>query len=199
MAGERLRVTSGAKAGETIALDGELILGRAEKGAGSLGGDQELSRRHARLSRAPDGSLVIEDLGSTNGTVVNGSRISGPTALKPGDAIEVGDTKLETLPDPDATRIASRAQETTIAKPPPPPPPAEPATPPPPRPAEPAPPQPAPVRPRRAAPTEPVTPSAQPPFRPPGRDRASTIEGEAATAGRGSSPCWPWWGSSRPP
>jgi 6-phosphogluconolactonase (cycloisomerase 2 family) len=154
MAGERLRVTSGARTGETISLDGELILGRAEKGPGSLGGDQELSRRHARISRGPDGQLVIEDLGSTNGTRVNGRRISAPTPLKPGDAIEVGETRLETLPDPTTTRIAPRAQETTIATPPPPEPAAAPS------------PQPAP-------PTEPVTPPAQPPFTPPGRERGA--------------------------
>jgi FHA domain/Lactonase, 7-bladed beta-propeller len=167
MAGERLRVTSGAKEGETIAFDGELVLGRAQKGSGSLGGDQELSRRHARISRAPDGGLVIEDLGSTNGTLVNGRRISGPTPLKAGDAIEVGETKLETLPDPAATRITPRGQETTIAERHPPPP--EPATPQPVRAPQPAPTQSAP--PRRPPPAEPAAPAAQPPFRPPGRER----------------------------
>jgi FHA domain-containing protein/lactonase family protein with 7-bladed beta-propeller len=165
MAGERLRVISGDQSGEVIALDGELILGRAEKGAGSLGGDQELSRRHARVSRREDGQLVIEDLGSTNGTLVNGQRISAPTPLRPGDAITVGETKLETLPDPNATRIAPRAKQTTIAEAPPPPPPVERE--------QAAPPQvPAPSAPRRpSAPTEPLAPAAQPPFRPPGRER----------------------------
>src|SRR3954447_13604087 len=62
---------------------------------GTLGGDTEISRRHARFRRAPDGRIVVEDLNSTNGTLVNGQRIAGPRVLAPGDRITVGRTTLE--------------------------------------------------------------------------------------------------------
>lgn len=52
--------------------------------------DVEVSRRHARLL-AQGGGYTIEDLGSTNGTFVNGERISGITPLNPGDALRLGD------------------------------------------------------------------------------------------------------------
>jgi len=48
------------------------------------------SRRHARLDVAADGSLMLSDLGSKNGTFVAGSRIAGPVALGDGDQFEIG-------------------------------------------------------------------------------------------------------------
>src|SRR3954471_8146382 len=53
--------------------------------------DPEVSRRHAAI-RDQGGSLAIEDLGSTNGTYVNGSRISAVTVLKDGDEVRLGNT-----------------------------------------------------------------------------------------------------------
>lgn len=50
-------------------------------------GAAEISKRHARLSRDAQGGVVIEDLGSTNGTYVNGQRITGARALRRGDAV----------------------------------------------------------------------------------------------------------------
>src|SRR4051794_2595779 len=85
MAGERLEITAGPAAGTSLELGESLELGRAASGEGNPGGDDELSRQHARLTRAPDGGLVIEDLGSTNGTWVNRIRIAAATPLKPGD------------------------------------------------------------------------------------------------------------------
>jgi hypothetical protein len=54
--------------------------------------DPEISRQHARLERRPDGTLTIEDLGSTNGTYVNGARLTGAHALNNGDLIGLGET-----------------------------------------------------------------------------------------------------------
>jgi ABC-type multidrug transport system ATPase subunit len=48
-----------------------------------------ISWRHARLTRGADG-FVVEDLGSTNGTYVNGVRIASPTTVRPGDVIGLG-------------------------------------------------------------------------------------------------------------
>jgi hypothetical protein len=53
------------------------------------------SRRHARIARDPSGQLTIEDLGSANGTFVNGERVSGRHVLKVGDSVEVGSTTLQ--------------------------------------------------------------------------------------------------------
>lgn len=72
-------------------------LGREADEDGRLGDDPELSRRHARISRARDGQLLVEDLGSTNGTFVNGERIRGPTAVNTGDTVALGDTTLRVL------------------------------------------------------------------------------------------------------
>jgi pSer/pThr/pTyr-binding forkhead associated (FHA) protein len=51
--------------------------------------DPNVSRRHAEL-RPRGGSWVLTDLGSTNGSRVNGRTVSGPTVVKPGDEIELG-------------------------------------------------------------------------------------------------------------
>ena len=53
--------------------------------------DRETSRTHLRLSRSPSG-ITIEDLGSTNGTFVNGKRIAGVAPLRNGDMIGLGET-----------------------------------------------------------------------------------------------------------
>jgi hypothetical protein len=53
--------------------------------------DAEVSRRHARVLRRADG-YAVEDIGSTNGTFVNGQRISHLTLLQDGDTIDLGDT-----------------------------------------------------------------------------------------------------------
>lgn len=55
--------------------------------------DPGVSRRHAGFEWR-DGSLVVTDLGSTNGTLVNGRRIDGPTPVGPGDVVVVGSTEL---------------------------------------------------------------------------------------------------------
>jgi pSer/pThr/pTyr-binding forkhead associated (FHA) protein len=96
-----LRVTSGNAAGEVINITEEFLIGRQAPGEGKLGNDIEISRRHARITREPDGSFVIEDLGSTNGTFVNGERVAS-RRLNAGDTVEMGDTKLLVLPPEEA-------------------------------------------------------------------------------------------------
>jgi pSer/pThr/pTyr-binding forkhead associated (FHA) protein/tRNA A-37 threonylcarbamoyl transferase component Bud32 len=147
--GEQLRVEVGADEGRLIDLADEFMIGRADSGEGRLGDDPELSRRHARIARGAGGALFIEDLGSANGTFVNGERIGGPTELKMGDSIRVGRTTLE-LTHPDRTSVSAPPSP---ARP-------EPLSPPPPAPARPpAPPAP----PRAAPPATPPPPQSSPP------------------------------------
>src|SRR5262249_42389356 len=54
--------------------------------------DGSISRRHCRVTRADDGSYLLSDLGSTNGTRLNGTRIKAPVALADGDKIFLGST-----------------------------------------------------------------------------------------------------------
>ena len=90
----RLKVTAGNATGTEIEVEDELLIGRMAEGDGRLGEDIEISRRHAEIKRQEDGAWAIEDLGSTNGTIVNGHRIEKPELLYPGDSVELGGTKL---------------------------------------------------------------------------------------------------------
>jgi hypothetical protein len=80
--------------GTTFTLGEELTLGRAAGCHVSLPDDTYVSQLHARLFRR-DGGLFLEDLGSTNGTFLNRKPVSGATALRRGDRIQVGRTVLE--------------------------------------------------------------------------------------------------------
>jgi pSer/pThr/pTyr-binding forkhead associated (FHA) protein len=85
-----LHFETGARAGEDIDLEGdEVAIGRSRQSALVLP-DPKVSRAHALLRHHPD-AWVVEDLGSKNGTWVNGRRISGPTRLQHGDMVQVGD------------------------------------------------------------------------------------------------------------
>lgn len=102
----RFEVVAGRAIGMSILLDDELLIGRHADGAGRLADDDEISRSHARISLDRSGFCAIEDLGSTNGTFVNGLRIAGPQTLSVGDTIEVGGTTLvvRELPVPTSER-----------------------------------------------------------------------------------------------
>ena len=56
--------------------------------------DPNVSRRHAEVRRGADSTWLVADLGSTNGTKVNGVRISGTRQLEDGDEISVGSTTV---------------------------------------------------------------------------------------------------------
>jgi hypothetical protein len=89
-----LKVTAGNAAGTEIVVADEFLIGRAAGDEGRLAEDAEISRRHAQISRRTDGAYVIEDLGSTNGTFVNGNRLERPQVLAAGDMVAVGNTLL---------------------------------------------------------------------------------------------------------
>jgi uncharacterized membrane protein YdfJ with MMPL/SSD domain len=90
-----LSVVAGSATGASITIrDEPVVFGRESSGMGSLSGDPELSREHARISPFEGGRLLVEDLGSTNGTFVNGGPIAGPTVVQAGDAIWLGGSTL---------------------------------------------------------------------------------------------------------
>jgi len=81
---------SGPTPGVTYPLEGDqLIIGRDAVNAVAIN-DAEVSRKHSRLT-FQGGKYVIEDLGSTNGTFVNGQRLVSSTVLKPGDVVSLGE------------------------------------------------------------------------------------------------------------
>jgi pSer/pThr/pTyr-binding forkhead associated (FHA) protein len=80
--------------GMTIALAGEITLGRDENCTISIQDDTYVSTLHLRVYDY-DGQPMIEDLGSTNGTFHNGTKMHGTKLLQPGDRIQVGTTVIE--------------------------------------------------------------------------------------------------------
>jgi pSer/pThr/pTyr-binding forkhead associated (FHA) protein len=68
-------------------------IGRSDDNVLVLDGDDYASAHHARVESGLDGTWVV-DLGSTNGTYVNGERIEGRRRLHEGDLLQVGDTEL---------------------------------------------------------------------------------------------------------
>jgi len=94
----------GPLSGRRIEVEAELVLGRED--AGLTIEDEEISRRHA-VVRPSDGGLEIEDLGSTNGTYVNGARIEGPTRLGGGDTIKLGRSMIEVESPRAAATVAA--------------------------------------------------------------------------------------------
>ena len=98
----RIRISSGDDAGRVIEIGDELTLGRRADQPGKIR-DLEVSRFHARVFVDAAGGLTVEDLNSTNGTFVDGVRITGPRPLAPGDTIRVGQTTFEV----DAADVAA--------------------------------------------------------------------------------------------
>jgi len=102
---------SGPTPGATFSLEGDqLTIGR-DSSSGVAINDAEISRKHARLT-FQGGKYVIEDLGSTNGTFVNGQRLVSAVVLKSGDVVSFGEQIVlmyESLSsDPGETMISAR-------------------------------------------------------------------------------------------
>jgi hypothetical protein len=80
--------------GEELALDSHaLTIGRAQNNDVALPDDEYASGRHARFEPRRDG-IWVEDIGSTNGTFVNGIRLTRERKLTPGDVVRIGETDL---------------------------------------------------------------------------------------------------------
>ena len=80
--------------GQAFPLADEITIGRATGCAVALPTDTFVSQVHARVFRR-GGEYWVEDLGSTNGTLVNGRPLTGPAPLRKGDRLQVGRTVLE--------------------------------------------------------------------------------------------------------
>lgn len=80
--------------GTAVALDREITLGRDDTCTISIQDDSFVSTLHLRVYDY-DGQPMVEDLGSTNGTFHNGTRLHGAKLLQPGDRVQVGTTVFE--------------------------------------------------------------------------------------------------------
>jgi pSer/pThr/pTyr-binding forkhead associated (FHA) protein len=80
--------------GASFTLSNSLTLGRVADNDIALDDDTFMSSHHARIEIRPEGVWVV-DLDSTNGTFVNGQRVTGDRSLRKGDRLQVGSTVLE--------------------------------------------------------------------------------------------------------
>jgi len=142
----RMIVRTGPNPGTKYDLTKEVTLLGRDVSNEIILGDSEISRQHSRLTRTP-GGYVLEDLGSTNGTFVNGERLMAPRVLNPGDLIALGENVTLTF-DTSAPEAAATVASTAVQ-------PGE-------IPDMPAPPTPAPATPSPAAPAgSPLAPSGE--------------------------------------
>jgi len=169
----RLIVRTGPNPGMVFDLTKEITsLGRDVANDIVLG-DPEVSRQHARITRTP-GGYVVEDMGSTNGTFVNGERLTAPRVLRDSDLVGLSEKVTlsfeAVVPGTDET-VVSQAEEPeryppTVREPMPVPPESKPSPPPgmatpSPRPVTPTP-KPAAATPSPVQPVAPPTPIQQP-------------------------------------
>ncbi len=130
MAQYQLIMRTGPTPGAVFALEGDqLTIGRDSSNEITIN-DAEVSRRHSRLT-FQGGKFVLEDLGSTNGTFVNGQRLAGPRVLKAGEVVSFGEqivlvfesTNFDpaaTIASPRAAAVPSASRPVTLTPPPPP-------------------------------------------------------------------------------
>src|SRR5512137_551308 len=114
----RLIIRTGPNPGVVIDLTKEVSMMGRDVTNDIVLGDAEVSRQHARVTRTPAG-YVLEDLGSTNGTFVNGERLAAPRVLNAGDLVGVGEnvtlTFDSTSPESAATVMGAPVGKATAA------------------------------------------------------------------------------------
>ena len=102
---------SGPTVGKVYPLEAqEIFIGRDSANLVAIN-DAEVSRKHARMELRGS-AYVIQDLGSTNGTFVNGQRVGGTQVLNPGDSVSFGEgivLSYEAAFDPNATMMSAKA------------------------------------------------------------------------------------------
>lgn len=95
----QLEVNSGPdKGSKAVILADGLIIGREPSKCHLLLSDEKSSRLHATVKFSAEGQVMLEDLGSTHGTMLNGSPVNRRTRLNPGDSIKIGDSTIVLKP-----------------------------------------------------------------------------------------------------
>jgi pSer/pThr/pTyr-binding forkhead associated (FHA) protein len=112
----RMIVRTGPNPGTVFDLTKEVSLIGRDVTNDVVVGDAEVSRQHSRLTRTP-GGYVLEDLGSTNGTFVNGERLVAPRVMNPGDLVALGETVTLTFDATAPEAAATVAQPAATAEP----------------------------------------------------------------------------------
>jgi pSer/pThr/pTyr-binding forkhead associated (FHA) protein len=93
-----LLVVAGWAPGALIPIGQEpVVIGRTATGSAALEGDPAVAEQHARLSTLADGRVLLEDLGSGSGTLVEGRPIPAPTVLALGQRFQIGGSTLEVV------------------------------------------------------------------------------------------------------
>jgi pSer/pThr/pTyr-binding forkhead associated (FHA) protein len=106
-----LRGVSGAAFGKTYPVAGAQVIGRSSECDISIA-SEEISRRHAQVKPSPEG-LMVEDLGSSNGTFINGKRVQNGI-LKPGEELRLDNIRF--LLVAPGTEIPGAARTATVTK-----------------------------------------------------------------------------------
>jgi FHA domain-containing protein len=104
VAQEVLEVVGGRDRGARFTMVTDTLTIGRESEMDAVLSDPRASRRHARLYVQGD-ALIVEDLGSTSGTALNGVRLAGPAALRAGDRLRMGETELLVLWAPASAPI----------------------------------------------------------------------------------------------
>jgi pilus assembly protein CpaF len=116
----QLVMRAGPNPGKAFTLSkNEIVIGR-DSGVDVVINAAEVSRRHTRLYLEA-GGYIVEDLGSTNGTFVNGQRLTTPLPLRSGDIIMLGEAATLVYEasqfDPNATMISSASERGSLVEP----------------------------------------------------------------------------------
>ena len=85
-------------------------IGRSEQSTVALSGDGRVSRNHAIVQRMDTGEYFLTDLGSRNGTILNGRQVVNPTVLRSGDLIRLGNYELVFVQEWDSVQPAKEAE-----------------------------------------------------------------------------------------
>lgn len=114
--GYQLVVVRGRSANQALRLgNGITTVGRQADCQLRIGSSQ-VSRRHCQIYER-DGKLIVMDLGSSNGTIVNGKKIEGMLVLKPGDVLTLGKVKLRVeVQGPAPGKPGSKPGDTAVSE-----------------------------------------------------------------------------------